>query len=193
MNDSLCTRLDDYLAGDLGEADRQEFKQHLDHCSFCAEEVRLQSAIDRVLAEASPQAPAELKRKVAASLRRRRVRRFARMTIAAGLLLACAAGGWRWWLAAQRQPVEPRWSQNDAPPPLPDRPAAPQQIVDRPPTPDEPPAFPVAVDAGSKAIVVARPSADPTVHIFWVYPTLDVSMNAPDETTDPSELKRNPL
>jgi hypothetical protein len=193
MNESHCARLDDYLAGDLGGLELRAFDEHLSHCAACAEEVRLQAAIDRVLADASPQAPLELQRRVAVSIRRRRVRRFARATIAAAVLIACAVGGWQWLISDRRQPVESHMSQIDSPARAPSQSTAPPQIEDPPPPVNEPATVQVAVDAGNAAIVVARPSADPKVHIFWLYPTVSVSMNAAGESTNPSEPERNPL
>jgi hypothetical protein len=201
MNDSTCHRLDDYLAGDLAVHERQAFEEHLPQCSTCAEEVRLQGEIDRLLAAAQPFAPPELQRNVAASLRRRQVRRVARLAVAAAVLFGCAAAGWRIWIADRGEPIEPTWAhRDDSSTPGSEAPWRPAQQSDQAatePPPQiadtEPPSPRIRVDAGGSAIVVSQPSADPTVHIFWLYPTVSLSMNPAGDSADPAQPQRNPL
>jgi anti-sigma factor RsiW len=200
MNESLCSRLDDYLMGELDAAEHRAFQAHLSCCETCAEEVRLQAAIDRLLAAARPPAPPELERRVAAGIRRRRLRRFAAFAAAAALLLACSAAGWRFWISARAQPDDARWAQsgNETQPKSPRAPleTSPSSVpfVSVASAGDATPAAELAtVDAGKTAIVVSEPSSDPTIHIFWLYPTVNVSLNAAEPSTDPAQPERNPL
>jgi hypothetical protein len=47
--DTLCSRFDDYLNGDLSSSDRARFHQHLDKCQSCREAVDQQQWIDNLL------------------------------------------------------------------------------------------------------------------------------------------------
>jgi hypothetical protein len=204
MKDATCDWLDDYLADWLDEDHRRAFDVHLAECEACAKEVRLQCRIDGLLAVSPPAAPAGLKTAIARAIRRRKMRTVVRLAAAAVLLLGAAAG-WRWWIDADRPPLAsedyefPKTettehdSQSNALEPLEKKPQVPAPfIAEQPPAVAELNAGLVRVDAGS-AIVVAEPSSDPTVHIFWVYPTVDISFR---DSADPSSipsLERNPL
>jgi hypothetical protein len=204
MHQTLCDCLDDYLGGWLGEELRRAFEHHLDGCETCAGEVRLQQRIDGLLAVAQPAAPSGLNQAIAAAIRRRQVRTILQLAAAAALLLGVAVGGWFWRGETRPPGASPRFdlpavTQTETDP----QPPTAQQHS---PTPDaEAPrivhggleeAAPreelVNVNAG-EAIVISEPSGDPTVHIFWVYPTVDVSFR---DSTDPHvspALERDPL
>jgi hypothetical protein len=200
MNDLNCKRLDDYLADDLDASNRLAFEDHLARCIACSEEVRLQATIDRLLAAAQPSPPPELQRNIAASIRRRKLQTVAQFAAAAALLLVALAA-WRIWTAEELAPEnDPSANRGRRSVDVRSTESLPQnEFADAPRSDsivredDVPMAAPVVVDAGGTAIVVAEPSQDPTVHIFWLYPTVNVSMTAPGESRDSTDLERNPL
>jgi anti-sigma factor RsiW len=218
MNDPLCNQLDDYLGGWLADGERRAFEAHLAPCKACAEEVRLQRAMNQLLALAHPTAPPGLVEQVEAALRTRR-RRFARNAVAVAAALGCIMAGGLWRLE-HRSPK--------AASPIPDAPAlvetAPQHVapssLDRNSAdsaaladdvksgaPGENPIVlqesasredVVSVDGGPGVILLPEPTDDPTVHMFWVYPTVGVSQresapmlpSSPNAPASPSERSR---
>jgi hypothetical protein len=204
MNDATCDWLDDYLGGWLGEDLRRAFEVHLDECDVCAKEVRLQGRIDGLLAVSQPAAPVGLNAAIARAIRRRKMRAAVRLAAAAALLVGAAAG-WRWWMqvnppslvSEDHKVVETEGMEESLKPRAHERAekdpeVAPPSLVEKSPQAPELHADLVRVDAGS-AIVVAEPSSDPTVHIFWVYPTVDISFRDSADPSSKPSLERNPL
>jgi hypothetical protein len=88
--DTLCSRIDDYLDGDLLPSDRAQFYAHLEKCQLCSEAVNQQQWIDDLLR--SDEA-AELDGPPPATLRMRcpSRRRIVAAAIAASMAAALAA------------------------------------------------------------------------------------------------------
>jgi anti-sigma factor RsiW len=179
-----CDQFDEYLGGWLDDDARRAFEGHLADCEACAADLRLQRRIDAVLDNARPLAPHGLLYSVARLRRRRLVGRWA----VAATVIACSLGAWRIWSSrpiphdAPPRLVRETPPQTDAPPPQP-----PLSIAE-----DIPPPEVVTVDAGARAIAVAEPSSDPTVHVFWIYPTVQASLREADPA-NPLRPERNEL
>lgn len=200
MSEQYCNWIDEYLAGDLDDAKRQEFQVHLSQCAACSEEVRLEQKINRSLAAAHPFAPVDLQRSVGARIRQRQSYRLARLAVAA-ILLVCAVAGWRVWLG--HRPNLPKSQQ------APDRQSVTSSSEQHLHTYDLATSISstidmatfnpasahdgVAVDAGPDAIVVSQPSSNSTVHVFWLYPTVNVSSSETESPVDSEFPKENNL
>jgi anti-sigma factor RsiW len=187
MNQSSCDNLDDYLADELDARRRTEFEAHLEVCPACREELLAQAELARLLRAATEMletSPAELTASITrgvatAASRRRRLIAVAAMVAA---VVVCAAS-WSLQAARDRRALArpqpgPRiakqrdWEQ--------------QQIgadtVDESGHEGEPEvanmadaavaAAAVRVASTSESIAVSIKSENPSVTIFWLYPTV---------------------
>jgi hypothetical protein len=123
-------------------------------------------------------------------IRRRRARQIARLATAAAVLLFVAFAGWRLWMADRPQSPKTPLAQSESPLPAALSPTPPE--IGAAARDEERAAARVEIDVGPAAIAVSQPSSDSTIHIFWIYPTVNVSLHAADGPADPTELERNP-
>ena len=178
---NTCNLLDDYLIDALDEPHRRVFESHLPACPACAEEVRLTRRIDEVLAISKPAAPPDLTPSISLRLKSRSRRRLSAAVALAAAALLCVLGVWKSW-------------RLEEPPSLPDPPIvkhapSPLRQLDEP-RPESPLAPLVTVDTGADVIALEQPSDDPTVHIYWLYPTLKVSAQDAESPVCSTQLER---
>lgn len=176
MKDSACRQLDDYLGGELPNAERGRFESHLASCPSCHEQVaafarlksRLVSAVDR------EPCPSELVRRLELQILSRAApeRRSIRYGVAVAAAAACVVA----WLMIGRNPQP---SELPAPPNetaqsvVRDRSAAAPPSA---PEPDEPTAGARArVELPDDYLAIPIETDDPRVTIIWIYATTDVS------------------
>lgn len=170
MNARCCSDLDAFLADELTPSRQVAFERHLQGCPRCAAQVRLQHAIDQLLASADQQLewPPEgllwrIEQRCSARQRRYRLLRRALLVPA-----AAAAVGATLWLAAARAPHEP--------PPAPLGPPAAEPAHRRTAQDDsaEPqrPRATVVVHPDSDLIALPVATRHPQVTIVWCYPVV---------------------
>ncbi|MDZ4783564.1 MAG: zf-HC2 domain-containing protein [Planctomycetia bacterium] len=164
MSTEHCTRLDDYLNGDLREAERSAFETHLGACEVCRRAVAVDRHWEGLLAAAKPIAPATLTEPIAIVAQRERLRRrtilrgWAVIGIAAGLLVMAFNF----------------FDQKAALVVQPDVEVAPVRVAAVPAPPE------VRIEFAAESRVIAMPlkSKNPQVSIVWLYPELRVADQA---------------
>jgi anti-sigma factor RsiW len=172
---TICLQLDDYLEGELDEAQRAAFELHLTDCEDCRGQVAFASQLNGWLAgaqdgSAPPQLVARIEHRLRWATRKAYAWRMAVGALAASLLVGL--GLWR--LGGNRQPLANR---------------APVVKSARPqPLPAAPPAtMPVRISFHPDANMIVRPlkSTNPRVSIVWVYPTVRVAQSDQQHPSDP--------
>jgi anti-sigma factor RsiW len=172
---TICLQLDDYLEGELGEAQRAAFERHLADCEDCRCQVAFARQLNGWLAAAQgrsapPQLVERIEQRLRWATRKANAWRMAVGALAASLLVGL--GLWR--LGGNRQPLANR---------------APVVKSARPqPLPAAPPAtMPARISFRPDADVIVRPlkSSNPRVSIVWVYPTVRVAQSDQQLQSDP--------
>jgi hypothetical protein len=177
MTESACDNLDLYLDGGLSQRARVEFVTHLSECALCRKAVRLDEHVMQLLGSAKVElgvVPSSLTSQIEQeprnSARRRSLMTLAAM--AAAIMLILASGVWiaLSWIELNRRGgdvangiVEPPTLGKDA-----NSQAADQASDDIAP---QSPLARLSFHQEADAIVIPIPSDDPTVSIFWLYPT----------------------
>ncbi len=165
MSTEHCSRLDDYLNGELREAERIAFETHLGGCEACRRAVEVDRRWEGLLAAAKPVAPVTLTEPIAIVAQRERVRR-------RNIVRICAVIG----IAAGLLSFILRWSfdQGVVPVAKPEVEVAPERVAATPAPPE------VRIEFSPESQVIAMPlkSKNLQVSIVWLYPEVRVADQA---------------
>ncbi len=164
MEPSCCRWLDDYLARDLADGERDRFIAHLTACPACRQAVDQAQQLDALLGEATERleaVPADLADRVRVRLHRARLRRLAGMVATFAAAVALLAG--TAWLLGRPSP------RSEEPTPL-----RTEKPAEQPRTEVAQSAGRVRVrfPAGANVIAVPKATTSPDVTVIWIYPGL---------------------
>ncbi|HVC93638.1 MAG TPA: zf-HC2 domain-containing protein [Pirellulales bacterium] len=172
MTNTPCDDLDRFLDDDLSPRARMDFVAHLAECASCSRAVSLEKRIDWLLASAKMELGAvpssltgKIERELRASARRRSFVTIG--SLAAAIVFFLASGAWITWNGRGRDAAKGlvETAAIDVKVESQDIGEGKGDIAHRPAI------VKLTFNRESDAIVIPVASNDPTVSIFWLYPT----------------------
>ena len=159
MNAVECDRLDEYLDGSLPSGLCADFKAHCRECARCSDELRRQARLDCILAAAAKRPaplPADLTATVRAYIQRKTHRRLICIGALSAAAAVCLTATTVWVLS-----------------PLSDG-----RVTEFTPWPTSRSQVNVTVEQTDDTIIVPIETQNPSVTLFWFYPTYDPASDA---------------